>query len=63
MEQTKFLSQTMKVKCRICPTELLEKNYKHHLKTVHPKEDSNDLSTSGHSKISDMFKRTQNIDY
>ena len=58
MEQTKFLSETMKVKCRICQMELLEKNYKHHLKTVHPKEDSKDLS-----RISDMFKRPRNIYY
>ena len=57
MEQTKFLSKTVKVKCRICQTKLLKKNYKHHLKTVHPKENFKNLTTLGQYKISDMFKR------
>ena len=35
---------------------MLRKNYKAHLKAVHPRENSEDLTPSGQQKISDMIK-------
>ena len=52
----KYLSETLKVKCQHCGCEVMNKNYKQHLKNVHPKEDSTDLRIQGQRKVSDMFK-------
>ena len=39
-----------------CKLEMLRKNYKQHLKRAHPRENSNDLTPFGQSKVSDVFK-------
>ena len=50
-----FVSETAMVKCRICQTSLRKKNYKTHLKKVHPIADCEDLSGKDQQKISSMF--------
>ena len=53
----KFLSETLRVKCLYCGSEIMNKNYKQHLKNVHPNQDSSDLRIHGQRSLSDMFKR------
>ena len=48
-------SETALEKCRVCKITLRRKNYKAHLKNVHPKEDSDDLSGYSQPKITSMF--------
>ena len=48
-------SETAIEKCRVCKITLRRKNYKAHLKNVHPKEDSDDLSGYSQPKITSMF--------
>ena len=50
-----FVSETAMVKCRFCQTTLRKKNYKSHLKNIHPKQDCEDLSGKDQLKISSMF--------
>ena len=50
-----FVSETAMVKCRFCQTTLRKKNYKTHLKNIHPKQDCEDLSGKDQLKISNMF--------
>ena len=52
-----YYSETVTIKCRVstCKKEILKKNYKLHLKSVHPKENCEDLTPYGQSKISDLF--------
>ena len=52
-----FVSETAMVKCRVCQTSLRKKNYKTHLKKIHPKEDYEDLSWKDQLKLSKMFFR------
>ena len=49
------VSEVVKVKCRICQVTLKRKNYKAHLKNVHPKENPEDLSGWSQPKIPSMF--------
>ena len=48
------------LKCRVCKTELRRKNYKAHLKAVHHKEDSGDLSGLSQNKLTSMLFRVGN---
>ena len=41
--------------CRICKLKLRRKNYKTHLKNVHPKSNSEDLSGWSQPKITSLF--------
>ena len=52
-----FPSETATLKCRFCRKQLLRKNYKSHIKDVHPGENFDDLKPCGQSTISDMFNR------
>ena len=52
-----FVSETAMVKCRVCQTSLRKKNYKTHLKNIHPKKDYEDLSGKDQLKLSNMFFR------
>ena len=54
------LSEKANVKCRVCKTELRRKNYKAHLKAVHYKEDSGDLSGLSQNKLTSMLFRVGN---
>ena len=47
-----FLSETLKIRCRVCKSVILRKNYKSHLTTEHPEENSNDLTPHGQTRIS-----------
>ena len=50
-----FISETATLKCRFCKKQLLRKNYKGHIKALHPGENFEDLKPSGQSTINDMF--------
>jgi hypothetical protein len=50
------ISEVATVKCRLCATTMRRKNYKAHLKKIHPKANSEDLSGWTQPKISTMFK-------
>ena len=50
--EDKYKSEIAIEKCRVCKISLLRKNYKAHLKNVHPKENANDLSGLSQPKIS-----------
>ena len=50
-----FVSEKVMVTCRICLTTLRKKNYKTHLKKIHPKANTDDLSGKDQLKISSMF--------
>ena len=53
----KFLSETLKLKSQYFGNEIMNKNYKQHLKNVHPNQD-----LSGIHGLSDMVKtKPQNI--
>ena len=54
------LSEKANVKCRVCKTELRRKNYKAHLKAVHPKENAGDLSGLSQNKLTSMLLRVGN---
>ena len=49
------VSEKVTVKCRLCKIVLRRKNYKAHLKAVHPKDDPDDLSGWRQNKIDSMF--------
>ena len=49
------VSEKVTVKCRLCKIVLRRKNYKAHLKAVHPKDDPDDLSGWRQNKIDNMF--------
>ena len=55
--ESHYYSETVTIKCRVstCKKEVLKKNYKLHLRTVHPKENCEDLTPFGQSRISDLF--------
>jgi hypothetical protein len=43
MEQgQQFLSETVKSRCQFCEKEIMLKNYKQHIRNVHPKKDPDD---------------------
>ena len=44
-----------KKECRFCRQMKLEQNYREHIKTAHPGQDSSDVSGWGDQNISDMF--------
>ena len=48
-------SHLIKVKCRVCKKPLKHKNYKDHLKQVHPDEDENNLQAATDQSISSFF--------
>ena len=50
------ISEVATVKCRLCSTTIGRKNYKAHLKKIHPKANSEDFSGWTQPKISTMFK-------
>ena len=52
-----FLSESVVFKCRVRSRNisLLRKNYKDHLKTKHPDENTQDLTPFGQAKISSFF--------
>ena len=52
-----FVSETIHIKCRICHKEMLRKNYKAHLKNVHPNENSQDTTPFSQRTISDLFSK------
>lgn len=52
-----FISETTQIKCRICHKEMLRKNYKAHLKNVHPTENSDDTTPFSQRTISDLFSK------
>ena len=43
--------------CRFCKVKLRRKNYKAHLKNVHPKENSDDLAGQSQMKITNLFSK------
>ena len=43
------------IKCRVCNLNLLLKNYKSHLKNVHPDENVKDLRGANQLEISSSF--------
>ena len=49
------ISDIVMVKCRICVTTMRRKNYKAHLKKIHPKANSENMSGWSQPKISNMF--------
>jgi hypothetical protein len=51
-----FISETVRVRCRICKKDMLRKNYKPHLKISHPDQNANDLSPHGQPKLMDIFR-------
>ena len=51
------LAQHVKLKCRVCFKEMYRKNYKSHLESSHPTENSDDLSPLGQIKISTFFQQ------
>lgn len=51
----KSTSKTRMVTCRACPMELLEQNYKDHLKRKHPLEDCNNVRTGTQASVSSYF--------
>ena len=55
MEKPSYKSESLMEKCRVCKTVLLRKNYKTHLKKIHPKEDPGDLSGWSQQKIFSIF--------
>ena len=54
--EEKFLSETASLKCRFCKKQLLRKNYKDHIKKVHPGENFDDLKPYGHSTLINFTK-------
>ena len=52
-----FIGQTATLRCRFCRKQLLRKNYKTHIKAIHPGENVDDLKPCGQSNISDLFNR------
>ena len=58
------VSETATVKCRVCKLVLRRKNYKAHLKALHPKDDPGDLSGWCQNKITSMFavRDVQHVD-
>ena len=60
MERTEgkqlHISEIATVKCRLCATTMRRKNYKAHLKKIHPKANSDDLSGWSQPKILNMLK-------
>ena len=50
-----FVSEKAMVTCRICLTTLRKKYYKTHLKKIHPRANTDDLSGKDQLKISGMF--------
>ena len=52
-----FLSETVKVKCQFCEKEIMRKNYKQHIRNVHPKKDPDDLTPLGQSRLTRFFKQ------
>ena len=59
MQQRKSQGKIVKVKCRICKTELLAQNYRNHLKQFHPSEDVSDLRpyrAYNQSSLGSLFK-------
>ena len=55
MEGT-YISESASLKCRVCQKEMLRKKYKQHLKIKHPKENNEDMTPFGQSKITDLWK-------
>ena len=53
--EASYLSETVTEKCRICKLNLLRKNYKAHLRNVHPEENEKDLSGWTQPKITSIF--------
>ena len=47
-----YLSETLKIRCRVCKSLILRKNYKSHLTSEHPEENSSDLTPHGQTRIS-----------
>ena len=54
-EKSVHISESATVKCRFCLVSLRRKNYKAHLKKVHPRENAEDLSGRSQQRISSMF--------
>ena len=59
MEAQHYVSETVMIKCRVktCQVSLMRKNYKDHLIKRHPRENPQDLSPFGQSKISNFFSQ------
>ena len=53
-----YLSETLKIRCRVCKSLILRKNYKSHLTSEHPEENSSDLTPHGQTRIS-FFTNTE----
>ena len=51
------VSETAIEVCRFCKLKLRRKNYKAHLKNVHPKENSDDLAGQTQIKITNLFSK------
>ena len=49
------ISESATVTCRVCRIRLSRKNYKAHLKNIHPKENPNDLSGLSQPKITSLL--------
>ena len=49
--KTSFKSETLQVLCRVCRKSVLNKNYKDHLKNMHPNEDHSDLRPHGQTML------------
>ena len=61
MDLTKqSIAQNVKIRCRACIKEIYRKNYKTHLQTVHPSQNSEDLSPFGQQKSTSMFSAPKN---
>lgn len=52
------LGKIRKKECRFCRQMKLEQNYREHIKTAHPGQDSSDLSGWGDQNIGDMFSKS-----
>ena len=49
------IAETVQLKCRYCQAKIYRKNYKQHLQSVHPNQDSSDLTPHGQQKLTSMF--------
>lgn len=52
-----YISEIERIKCRVCKKDMLKKNYKTHLATIHPDEDKKDRSGYGQNRIATMFSK------
>ena len=59
ISSSSFVSEKAMITCRLCLTTLRLKNYKSHLKRIHPKANHEDMSGKDQLKISNMFSSTK----